>query len=347
MIKKDILFFVIIFGFIVKAQTGIGTVTPLTKLHVASNGATFRIEGINHTFMEFFPQGRNTRFGYLGFPDAGVNNLVLMNESSGVTILGTNATERMRITLDGSVGIGTTNPTARLNLVGGGIKLHNGFRNNTTRPALTTTNIGSYEIRGVGSIESTSQVDSGNDGFLRLSAGGGTHIDAQSSIDLSGFSNVPDMNNNIVFRTSGTERLRIDSGGNLGIGTSNPSVRLQVAGDIIANSIAGSSDARFKKNITTIENPLQKVLQLHGVTFDWKTEEFPERKFSKKRALGLIAQEVERVVPEIVQTESTAEGYKSVQYDKVVALLVEAIKEQQKQINVLKIKIKRLKKNKK
>jgi hypothetical protein len=149
------------------------------------------------------------------------------------------------------------------------------------------------------------------------------------------------------FSGSYPTRFFISTVGNVGLGTSSPTVRLQVAGDIIANSIAGSSDSRFKTNILPIENPLQKVQQLRGVTFDWKTKEFPERAFSDNRALGFIAQEVEQVLPEVVQTEKTAEGYKSVQYDKVVALLVEAIKEQQKQIEVLQKQIKKIKKRKK
>jgi hypothetical protein len=137
--------------------------------------------------------------------------------------------------------------------------------------------------------------------------------------------------------------LRIDNTGNVGIGTNIPTVRLQVAGDIIANSIAGSSDARFKTNITPIENALQKVIQLRGVNFDWNKEVFPERMFSDQKAIGFIAQEVEKVLPEVVQTEKTTEGYKAVQYDKVVALLVEAIKEQQQQIDRLKEELKKKK----
>jgi predicted esterase len=114
-------------------------------------------------------------------------------------------------------------------------------------------------------------------------------------------------------------------------------VRLQVAGDIIANSIAGSSDLRFKTNITPIENPLQKVLQLRGVNFDWNKNAFPDRSFSESKAIGFIAQEVEKVLPEVVQTEKTAEGYKAVQYDKVVALLVEASYVPEKQNRCIKI----------
>lgn len=142
-------------------------------------------------------------------------------------------------------------------------------------------------------------------------------------------------------------RMTITSQGNVGIGTISPSAHLQVAGDIIANSIAGSSDVRFKHNIFPIQNALQKVMQLQGVTFDWKKSEFPDRTFSDQKTIGFIAQEVEKVLPEVVQTEKTAEGYKAVQYDKVVALLVEAIKEQQKEIEALQKEIKKIKKRKK
>jgi uncharacterized coiled-coil protein SlyX len=140
--------------------------------------------------------------------------------------------------------------------------------------------------------------------------------------------------------TTSTEFMRINSSGNLGLGTATPTAKLHVNGDIVANSIAGTSDARFKTNISPIIKPLDKVLQLKGVTFDWNTKEFPSRAFSKKRAVGFIAQEVEKIVPEVVETEITEEGYKSVQYDKIVALLVEAIKEQQQQIEELQQQVK-------
>jgi hypothetical protein len=144
-----------------------------------------------------------------------------------------------------------------------------------------------------------------------------------------------------------TQRMVITSNGNVGIGTITPTVRLHVNGDIIANSIAGSSDSRFKTNVRPVTNALDKVKALQGVYFNWNQEAFPARDFPNQNAIGFIAQEVEKVLPEVVQTEKTAEGYKAVQYDKVVALLVEAIKEQQQQIDVLKQQIRRLKRNKK
>jgi hypothetical protein len=120
-------------------------------------------------------------------------------ESNGIAILE-----------NGNIGLGTANPTAKLNLDGGGIRLATGFGNSTNRPSLNAGSIGNYEIRAVGSGGSGSaQNDGGDDGFLRLSAGGGASTSAQSSIDISGFSNVADMTNTIVMRTLGTERFRI------------------------------------------------------------------------------------------------------------------------------------------
>jgi len=127
--------------------------------------------------------------------------------------------------------------------------------------------------------------------------------------------------------------------GNIGMGSLTPSVRLQVAGDIIANSIAGSSDLRYKTNIRPVYNALDKVKALRGVYFNWNKEAFPDKNFGTKDELGFIAQEIENVVPEIVTKDNTKEEYRSVKYDKLVALLVEAIKEQQIQIDSLKIEL--------
>jgi hypothetical protein len=140
------------------------------------------------------------------------------SESNGISILE-----------NGNIGMGTANPTAKLNLDGGGIRISTGFGNSTNRPALNAGSIGNYEIRAVGSGGSgNAQNDLGDDGFLRLSAGGGTSTNAQSSIDISGFSTIADMTNTIAMRTVGTERFRINADGKIGIGTSSPSTTLHI-----------------------------------------------------------------------------------------------------------------------
>ena len=94
-----------------------------------------------------------------------------------------------------------------------------------------------------------------------------------------------------------------------------------------------SSDERIKTNIRTIENALDKTLLLRGVEYnDIRIE--PERK-----KIGLIAQEVELIIPEVVRTNEE-DGLKSIEYQNLVALLIESIKSQQKQINELKLILK-------
>ena len=132
------------------------------------------------------------------------------------------------------LGIGTSSPTSKLNIAGGGIKIASGLGNSSTRPNLNTSTIGNYEIRGVGG--GSPQIDGQVDGFLRLSAGGGTNVNTQSSIDISGYSTVADMSSTIVMRTGGSERLRIDPSGNvnisgkLNIGDATGNVAVKAAG---------------------------------------------------------------------------------------------------------------------
>ena len=96
-----------------------------------------------------------------------------------------------------------------------------------------------------------------------------------------------------------------------------------------------SSDLNLKKNIVPLSSQLEKISQLQGVSFDWKKDD--------KHSLGLIAQEVEKVYPDLVSTDKTT-GLKAVAYGGLVAPLIEAVKEQQKQIDALKAEIENLKK---
>ncbi|OFX58243.1 MAG: hypothetical protein A2W97_12820 [Bacteroidetes bacterium GWE2_40_63] len=104
-----------------------------------------------------------------------------------------------------------------------------------------------------------------------------------------------------------------------------------------SGSFVSGSDNRWKKDVVTIDNALNKIIQLRGVYFNWKTDEFPKEGFSKEKQIGFIAQEVESVIPELVSTND--EGFKGMDYAKLTSVLVEAIKEQQKQIEELKAQI--------
>ena len=137
----------------------------------------------------------------------------------------------------------------------------------------------------------------------------------------------------LSIRTFNTERIHILPTGNVGIGTNIPSEKLQVAGNIYAIGTITSSDLRFKKNIVTIDNALSKVLAMRGVFYDMRVAEFPDRGFSSNHQMGLIAQEVEKVLPEVVSTQN--DGYKGVDYQKIIALLIESIKELEQKVKVL------------
>jgi len=117
---------------------------------------------------------------------------------------------------------------------------------------------------------------------------------------------------------------------------------VNVIGNITANNFPIPSDVRLKTNIESLHSSLSKVLQLNGVSFDWKKEEYPERNFSGQKQIGLIAQDVEKVMPELVQEDSN--GYKSVSYMQMVAVLVEAVKELNTQNELLQEEINNLKK---
>ena len=91
---------------------------------------------------------------------------------------------------------------------------------------------------------------------------------------------------------------------------------------------------RLKKNIQSIESGLQKILSLQGVTFQWKENESSQQ---TDRQLGFIAQEVESIFPELVQVDS--DGMRTMNYTGLIAPMIEAIKEQQKQIAIFSIRL--------
>jgi hypothetical protein len=103
--------------------------------------------------------------------------------------------------------------------------------------------------------------------------------------------------------------------------------------DVSANSFTTSSDKRFKKDIKPIANSLDNVLKLRGVSYNFKVEEYSNKKFPADTQIGFIAQELLEIYPQLISKDK--EGYYSVDYSKISPILVEAIKEQQKKIDKL------------
>jgi len=206
---------------------------------------------------------------------------------------------QISISASGNVGIGTTSPNNALHVY------RTGF--NPGANDLAALRVEGNWGGGIVFSESTgrSGIWSGNGVDLRFGTGG----------------------------TSGgiSQRMIIDSNGNVGIGVTNPSYRLELpnnanaSGQGRANAWVTYSDIRFKENITPITNALEKINNLQGVYFDWKK--------NGKRDIGFIAQEVEPVLPEVVSTDPS--GIKSLDYSRLTALLVQGIKEQQSQISSL------------
>ena len=131
-----------------------------------------------------------------------------------------------------------------------------------------------------------------------------------------------------------TERMHI------GAGTDPSSIQLQVTGQIAStDNITAyySSDISLKDNLRPIENALFKVNQIAGYEFDWN-EKSHQIQQDKGHDVGLVAQEVEKVLPEVIQIRE--DGIKAIAYEKVVPLLVQSIKELTKRVEELEDELK-------
>jgi hypothetical protein len=148
---------------------------------------------------------------------------------------------------------------------------------------------------------------------LEMGDGGSTPVDVAIQREAA---------NTLTLLTGNAERVRIDSLGRVGIGTNKPGFALDVAGVVRASGFVGPSDARLKTNVGRLFHVLEKLEKVRGVSFDWKavSREAPDR-----RQIGVIAQELETVFPELVTR--SADGYRAVDYGRLTAVLLEGIKE--------------------
>ena len=117
---------------------------------------------------------------------------------------------------------------------------------------------------------------------------------------------------------------------------------VRISGRLEMVTVATPSDIRYKKEIHVLDSPLEKVMELEGVTYEWDKDKVRGAGFESGRQIGLIAQEVEKVLPELVYTD--ARGYKTLSYDKLGPVLVEAVKEQQREIEEKDARIAKLEK---
>lgn len=325
---KKILFLCLI-SVSVFAQTGIGTTNPAVKLHVKSNGGIFRMEGSDHAYMELYPQGPSTRYGYLGYPGANSTTLTLMNQfSTGALTFGTNNANRMWLNGDGKVGLGTASPATSLH-----IENTNNFGSdpsNTTSPSLYILNTNNAST----SAHSTATIRTGGSG------GGNPYL----SFDITGvrgysmgIDNADDdkfkFHTNWNLNNSVTPALTITSDNRVGIGTSSPQVPLHVSssvaqyisiyGYLSQGGSSGSygantyvnysimadqrircpefnaiSDVRIKKDILKLNtgNTLSELNKLQVVNYAY----IDQLANGNKTKTGFIAQEVEVVNDQFV-----------------------------------------------
>jgi len=155
-----------------------------------------------------------------------------------------------------------------------------------------------------------------------------------SSTDLNVDSNTlvvdKSVNNVGIGTATPVHKLHVDAGGSTTVAiTANGTIH--ASGDITAFS---TSDKQLKNNIIVISDPIGKIQSINGVTFEW-AEGAPNH--LKGADYGVIAQEIEEVLPLAVTTRDT--GHKAVKYEKIIPLLIEAVKDQQKQIDELKAKL--------
>ena len=213
---------------------------------------------------------------------------------------------------------------------------------------VTITGSGTTHTAGNGIALSGSEFSSKTDGTTLTNTGGGSsdalavlkvpgklYVAGSLSISASGYDGSGDVTitgGSIPGSSDGVQY------GSLGVGTgaSGTTGEIRATHDITAFY---SSDKRLKDNITPITEPLSKLSQLGGYTFDWIPKEGIHS--HEGRDVGVIAQEVEEVLPEVTTTRDN--GYKAVKYEKIVPLLIECIKAQQSQIDELKETLSELK----
>jgi hypothetical protein len=321
-------------------RLGIGTASPGAKIDIKGDTTTWG--GMARIFLTDSNTNANSRNWSIGNGGSDYGNLsfYVSTAKDGLPESGT-ATHVMSLKNNGNVGIGTSAPTAKLDIVS---PAYSGSENTAT--SIFTNNAGGYAngqntaVYGytLGSGTTIAGYFYGQDVWAAGSATYG--VKAMVSGYAPNRYGVYISSTDSSYGTSwGLYSVATKNyfSGSVGIGTATPGYALTVAGTAWVTSGSWSgSDARWKKNVSTLStaSSLDKILALNPVNYEWKTDEYPEMKFSKDAQLGFIAQDVENIIPEVVTTDNN--GYKGISYEKIVPVLTSAIQEQQKEIEQLK-----------
>jgi hypothetical protein len=320
--------------------TGIGIANPLAMLDVSRGNSGLGSAIIRGTDI-------SSNFCYSAAEDTYIRG----GKSTSKVIIGD---------LNGSVGIGLNNPSATVKLdVNGRIRVRDngvvpaGIWFNNQSNGLTNNDGAFFGIQNPTVGSETAGIWIGNNWKFLIDRTGNSTFEGRPRVKhtVNGTAGIWFNNNlngttdddgaffGIQTPTPGSEKagiwignswkLSVDRNGNsnfMGNGT--------FSGTVTAScGVLVCSDNRFKKNIQPLNNALNNILKVDGVSYYLKREEFPEKNFSEQKQIGFIAQEIEKIYPEMVITD--AKGYKSVDYARFTPVLVEALKEQQKMIEAL------------
>ena len=311
---------------------GIGTTTPSTKLEVSAGSDLLAnvVDGALLKINQAFPSG-GTEADYkdaaitlgVSMPHAKIaaGGSFLDNAPGHLSLFTRNSTsssleEALRIDSNGNVGIGTTNPNVKLHIQGDnditsvaktkGQIYENAVLRITPAPSVGSTNI-NFGVTGQGDTIG-----------IQTTNGGAT---ADWNIALNPF------------------------GGNVGVGAHDPSYKLQVNGSIYATSTFGAlSDARHKNTIKHTKYGLADILKLRPISFEWNADKVADAGMEGSQ-LGLIAQEVEAVFPEVILTQNDEAQTKAIKYSALLVPLIQAVKDLNQEIVQLKSEIEQMKKS--